>query len=79
MIDPLDILLGLLAMLSLIAATAALYSPFIAYWWVNRADLRAKMDDRRGFPVIDPHPVRRPGEVVSEGRRGECHACLSIT
>jgi hypothetical protein len=71
MFDPLDILLGALAVLAVIAATTALYSPAIAYWWVTRAEVRDKMDGRRGFPVIDPHPAGKAGKVVSEGRRAE--------
>jgi hypothetical protein len=70
MFDPLDILLGILALLAIVAATTALFSPFIAYLWYQRSELRAKAEDLPGFPVIDPHPVdSTPG--VSDAPRAD--------
>jgi hypothetical protein len=53
-----------------VAATTALFSPFIAYLWCQRSELRKRAEDRPGFPVIDPHPVDST-PVVSEAPRAD--------
>jgi hypothetical protein len=68
MFDPLDILLAILALLAIVASTTALFSPFIAYLWYQRSELRAKADDLPGFPVIDPHPVDSTPVVIDAAR-----------
>jgi hypothetical protein len=71
MFDPLDILLAILALLAIVASTTALFSPFIAYLWYQRSELRgAKAEDLPGFPVIDPHPVDST-PVVSDAPRAD--------